>query len=1060
MQYRSCALTNSATIAVVACLFLIGEVCEAQPQVISRSRATFSAQPVQATPAKPSPPSSKPSSGSSSSSKSSSKDAEKKKEGEKSKDDKKSGEDAKADVVTRPSEPDSPPDPSELEARPNEAGRLVLNFQGQPWPDVIRWLKVVSNKSLDWQELPSGFLNLSTHREYTVEEARSLINRHLLARGYTILVRGEMMTVEKIDKLNPAMVPRLNPADLDGRDDYEFVKVSFALTALVADKAAEELKPMLSPNGKLVPLSTTNRLEGIDAVINLREIRDILQEEQSGEGAERRVWQFELQYVRAEDIVEQLNSLLGIQRAAAGPMSSSQMQQLQKMIQQAAQKGGGGAKQEQETRIVAVPRENVILVMGSADKIAVVAEAVELLDQPTMRSQSMLDSISRTEVYRLANLDPEKFIETLEELGGLSPLTQIKADTSRGTVIVSGSRSDHLIVEVLVEKLDGTSRMFHVIPLRKLDAEYVAGSIKLMMGVEDGGNKQDDRRSYYYYSYSSRYSSSSSQKKDDGDKFQVDADVEYNRLLLRANDSELEQVRDLLIKLGELPMPGGNPNRRRVFETGDVQDAMELIERLQKVWPSRGANELKVTPPVIEPKKEAPLPSAPLSPDQLEPLKKVPEQPDQKAVKGSNGKTASRAASVFDPGRSERTQVEPAGNLIPPVRWLTASLAVEVAGDDSSTSDEGTSSEPVDGATEAVESAVTPQEIPPASKERDVDAVRELLRQMREKRNTFATPESASGNGAAPIHVRVGPNGELYFESDDPAALDLLEDVLDEYAPPKRDWKVFKLTYPNTWAYGIEIILKDIFKEEMEADEKGGGMRYSPFFGYYPSSGGGNSPRRLSARKPLKIISDRDTHTILVQGASVEQLRMIEELIEIYDQPQSTEAASIRKTQLFQIKYSKAKVIADALKDVYRDLLSENDKALQQGRGNDKEKRPVERSYTYIYGGGGEGEEKESPIRFKGLLSIGIDESSNILIVSASEGLLNNIAQIVEQLDLAARPNSSFKVMQVNTRVNLKELQEKLHKMLAPKPPQNKDQQNQKNQQQNQNNNNGNQRPQ
>ena len=206
----------------------------------------------------------------------------------------------------------------------------------------------------------------------------------------------------------------------------------------------------------------------------------------------------------------------------------------------------------------------------------------------------------------------------------------------------------------------------------------------------------------------------------------------------------------------------------------------------------------------------------------------------------------------------------------------------------------------------------------------------------------------------------------------------------------------------------------------------------------------------MSRRKPLNIISDRDTHTILVQGANREQLQMIEELIAIYDRPESTEAHSIRKTQVFKIRYSTAKNIGDAVKDVYRDLLSENDKALQQDQGRgDKDKRPPSGSnYTYIYGGGGDGEgqAKEQPIRFKGLLSIGVDSVSNILIVSASEGLLNNVGQIIEALDEAARPNSAYQVMQVDSRVNTRLLQEKLSKMFGPRPPQQNQQQQKKNQ--------------
>ncbi|MGZ0171728.1 MAG: secretin N-terminal domain-containing protein [Planctomycetales bacterium] len=1007
-----------------------------QPQVI-RSRSVPSAT------SRPTPPSSPPSKPSSSKPK-----PDDKKDG--SKDGKKEAEGAKKpDVVTRPTEPESPANPEELNVTPNAAGMLKLNFQGQPWPDVIRWLKKVSGKSLDWQELPGGFLNLSTHREYTVEEARNIINRHLLARGFTIIIRDELMTVEKIDKLNPAMVPRVTASELDQRDDYEFVKVSFTLTALVAAQAAEELKPMLSPNGKLLPLAKTNRLEAIDSVINLREIRDILTEEQSGDGNERRVWQFPLKHVRAEDIVEPLYSLLGVQQAASGPMSSSQMAAFQKMIQ-AATKGKSGVAEEQKLQIVAVPRENVLLVTGPADKIATISDAVELLDQPSLRSQSILDSIQRTEVYRLENFDPEAFIETVRELGGLSPLTQIRADETRGAVIVSGSKVDHLILSQLLEKIDGTSREFHVIPLRKLDAEYVAGSIKLMMGAEEE-KKDDSRRSYYFNPYSSR--SSSSQSKASSDKFTIDADVEYNRLLLRGTTFELEQVQDLLIKLGELPRPGGNPSRRRVFETGDLEDSLMLIERLQKVWPSRGANELKIIPPVVEPEKDTVVPTGPLSPDVLEPLKSAPQKGDQKSVSDKPVKTAQRLP---------RQKVNPFRPNPQPL-FLTASQSQVVESEDDATPPAAVPTPPAAEPVPATSADAAADTNAAPDKNVADEALRKLVERIRAKQLEGSLRSAPVGAGSVapanagppPIQIRLGPNGEIYVESDDPAALDLLEEVLDEYAPPKRDWKVIELKYPQTWAYGIEVILKDIFKEDMdESDSKNGSMRYNPYIWYYSGSSSNSGPRRLSARKPLKIISDRDSHTILVQGASDEQLRMIEELIEIYDRPQSTETRSIRKTQIFKINYSKAKVIADALKEVYRDLLSENDKALQEGKGNKKEDRPSERSYTYIYGGGGEdGEDQEEPIKFKGLLSIGVDETSNILIISATEGLLNNVAQIIESLDMAARPNSSFKVVQVNTRVNLRELQKKLQAMLAPKPPQQAKNQNGKGQPQNGNNN-------
>ena len=79
--------------------------------------------------------------------------------------------------VQRPAKPETPPNPDELKVRPNEAGKIRLNFNGQPWPDLLKWLADVSNMSLDWQELPGDYLNLTTQQQYTVREVRDLINR-------------------------------------------------------------------------------------------------------------------------------------------------------------------------------------------------------------------------------------------------------------------------------------------------------------------------------------------------------------------------------------------------------------------------------------------------------------------------------------------------------------------------------------------------------------------------------------------------------------------------------------------------------------------------------------------------------------------------------------------------------------------------------------------------------------------------------------------------------------------------------------------------------------------
>ena len=76
--------------------------------------------------------------------------------------------------------------------------------------------------------------------------------------------------------------------------------MSFRLVSLVAETAAEELKPMLSPNGRLTPLSESNRLEAMDAVTNLRDIDAVLKQQQSDDNQPRSFREFKLKYARAD----------------------------------------------------------------------------------------------------------------------------------------------------------------------------------------------------------------------------------------------------------------------------------------------------------------------------------------------------------------------------------------------------------------------------------------------------------------------------------------------------------------------------------------------------------------------------------------------------------------------------------------------------------------------------------------------------------------------------------------------------------------------------------------
>nr|MCU0719439.1 hypothetical protein [Pirellula sp.] len=202
--------------------------------------------------------------------------------------------------IKRESVPTEPPDKREFDIKPDEEGMIQFQFRNQEWPDLLTWLADVSNMTLDWQELPNSRVNLSTKRKFTVEEARDLFNRHLLLRGYTMLELDNTLQVVKTEGINVTLVPKIPAEMLESLPPNRFVRSSFPLRSLVAETVVDSFKSLISKNGTLTALESTNRLEAMDCAGNLAEMYRMLEQEQSDDALDRPVQEFELEFVRAE----------------------------------------------------------------------------------------------------------------------------------------------------------------------------------------------------------------------------------------------------------------------------------------------------------------------------------------------------------------------------------------------------------------------------------------------------------------------------------------------------------------------------------------------------------------------------------------------------------------------------------------------------------------------------------------------------------------------------------------------------------------------------------------
>jgi type II secretory pathway component GspD/PulD (secretin) len=755
-------------------------------------------------------------------------------------------------------------------------------------------------------------------------------------------------------------------------------------------------------------MSTINRLEAMDAVVNLQEISKVLGEEQSENGRHELVREFPLKYVKATDVQKQLEKFLGIDSGGGlqmmPGMDPNQMAMIQQQqaaaaamqAQMAAQAGGAAPSpaRKVEVRLVSDMVRNRIIAHGPPDKIALIESFIRVADVPTNGAQSLDAMLKRVKVFRLASLDADQFVQSMNEIGGLDPMTRLRADTKNNAVMVDGSLVDQFTIKSLIEKLDGSGRRFEVIQLRRNSAEEVAGSIEMLMGGDEKEQQNNNRRYYGwdFYGYGGNNDNKSK------DKFRVGANVEYNQLLLWANDIELTEVRKLLVKLDEIDDPDGGGRRVRTIEIPRGQSHAEILKRLQEAWPSLSPNQDLELPPTDS------LPK--VKEEQQEEKKAGPENPmhdtQQRIPKNPAAdlitQTFIQATTLTDVEAATTPETKTVDNERPPAPKEEPSVGNPPA----------TNNPPETNN-------------PPARREPTIE---DLLRQDAEQFQESQRPSSPP-----PVRISVGSDGNLIISSDDPAALNKIEDFFERIIPPAKNYQVFKLKYAAPlW---VRFNLEDFFKEDK--DENAEMRRW-----WYGDEEPSDSRRQLGKKKKIKFIDDLDTNTIVVVGADEEQLAVIEDLIKLYDVPEQVNQQNTRVTKLFHIKYSKASLITATIKDAFIDLLSSNDKALQgaqQGGGNPQGERPtatIIRNYGPPMAGGDEQREKRTSITFKGKLSLGVDDVTNTIIVSAEgESLLNIVGEIIDQLDQAAIPEAHFAVVPFAGSKNYDHLQKSLQALLG-----------------------------
>lgn len=434
--------------------------------------------------------------------------------------------------------------------------RITFSFSGTPWKEVLEWIADECDLSFNLDYTPRGTLNfVDPDRKYTPSEALDEINGQLLARGYTLVRRYKMLYIIDLDaEIDRKFISDLlNDTPIEKLDEigrFELAKVKFQLKSITTEDAEKQIEKMVGPHGYVITVPLARQLIISETGENLRRINDILKNVENRVGVEG-LKSFRVKNASGEDVLAVARQLLGIE-------------------------AGKNATEDGSIRISTDPKGKVVYATGSPEKVALVERIVEQVDADAAAAgvAEQLQLVS----HQVRREDPTIIMRVLETLfsGDTRVRMQVKADS----ILAYATAEQHRTIRATIAEVETEPTRIEVIPLRRNDPLLAVALIERMFGAE-GENAAAGAPV-------------------------VDATFEPNQLVIKGNAAQIEQIRMLLVDMGERLDVAGRPasgSVTRILPIGE-ESMPAAIEQLRQLWPTVGnGNRIRI----LQSPQQAPL---------------------------------------------------------------------------------------------------------------------------------------------------------------------------------------------------------------------------------------------------------------------------------------------------------------------------------------------------------------------------------------------------------------------------------------------------------------------
>ncbi len=333
----------------------------------------------------------------------------------------------------------------------NDSKRFVtIDFDDVDISIFIKFISELTGKNFVIDKGVAGKVTVISPTKISVEEAYKVFESVLEVYDFAAVPAGNIVKVVPAAAAKSKNIETRLKKEAISPDDK-------VITQLIPLKFANPsdlknlLTPFVSKNSLIVPYEPTGTLIVTDVLSNIKRLIKII-DQIDLEGVGLQVSVIPLKYATASILEKSLSTVFQARTTAVKGRAAQ-----------------AGRLSEGDIRVSSDERTNSLIILASENDTRKVRELINLLDREIPRSEGDIH------VYYLQNANAEDLVTVLKAIPtetkegdkkGVAPViskdVQIVADKATNSLVINAKKSDYVVLEDVIRKLDITRRMVYI----------------------------------------------------------------------------------------------------------------------------------------------------------------------------------------------------------------------------------------------------------------------------------------------------------------------------------------------------------------------------------------------------------------------------------------------------------------------------------------------------------------------------------------------------------------------------------------------------------------------